>query len=158
MRVGFDARVLGPEAGGIGRYARGLIGALAAQAETERLDFECWLFGPSAPLGELARSRVKVEPRWGQVRSGLLRALWCLPWSLRARRVEVFHGLDHVGLPIATGKARGVLTVHDLIPLRLPELVTPRFRTVARLFFRRAVRRADAIIAVSERTRADLVE
>jgi hypothetical protein len=49
-----------------------------------------------------------------------------------------------------------VVTVHDLAFLTLPEMFDPRFARWAAHAHRLAARRADAVICVSEATRADL--
>jgi len=80
----------------------------------------------------------------GVCRSGT----WC-------RRPTLFHATEHL-LPPFRGVPT-VLTVHDLIFERLPEHHKP----LNRFYLRRAMplycRRADALIAISECTRADLV-
>ncbi|HEV2083427.1 MAG TPA: glycosyltransferase family 1 protein [Brevundimonas sp.] len=59
-------------------------------------------------------------------------------------------------LPLhATGRAN-VLTIHDLIPLRLPHVTLDNKRAFFRLC-RDAARRADAIAVVSDATRVDVV-
>jgi glycosyltransferase involved in cell wall biosynthesis len=60
-------------------------------------------------------------------------------------------------LPLYAKKAANLLTVHDLIPLRLPHTTTDDTSTYFRLV-RTAIDRADHVIVVSERTKQDLVE
>lgn len=60
-------------------------------------------------------------------------------------------------LPLHAQKAANLLTVHDLIPLRLPHTTTDDTSNYFRLV-RAAVDRADHVIVVSERTKQDLVE
>jgi glycosyltransferase involved in cell wall biosynthesis len=51
-----------------------------------------------------------------------------------------------------------VTTVHDLIPLRFPALVPWRHRLAVRLLLGSALRHAAQVIAVSEATRAEILE
>jgi glycosyltransferase involved in cell wall biosynthesis len=64
-------------------------------------------------------------------------------------------------LPAGMGPVRRrlptVLTIHDLTVLRFPELFRPWFRHYARVVLPRAARAADAIIAVSQASKADIV-
>jgi glycosyltransferase involved in cell wall biosynthesis len=52
----------------------------------------------------------------------------------------------------------GVVTLHDLAFLRMPEVLTRPKRVYHRTFTVRSLRRADQIIAVSESTRSDIIE
>ena len=72
----------------------------------------------------------------------------------RARGCDLLHH----PLPAFSRGFRGpqVVTVHDLAFLRVPECFNARFRLVAVMRHRAAVRRAAAVIAVSEATAADV--
>ncbi len=72
-------------------------------------------------------------------------------------RPRVYHSTQ-LGLP-ALRRCRAVITIHDLAPLRWPEhyLRLPYAR-VGHAWEYALARRADAIIAVSEATRRDVVE
>ncbi len=65
-------------------------------------------------------------------------------------------------LPAGIGPIRRriptVLTIHDLNVLRFPDLFRPWFRHYARIVLPRAARAADAVIAVSQATKADVME
>jgi glycosyltransferase involved in cell wall biosynthesis len=84
-----------------------------------------------------------------------LRMAWKLPRLLRRLRPRVGH-FQHA-LPLRP-VGRTVLTVHDLSFERDPTLMPRRDRLVFRTTVPRSARRADRVIAVSERTRDDLVE
>jgi glycosyltransferase involved in cell wall biosynthesis len=68
----------------------------------------------------------------------------------------VFHGVTGFELP-PRGPWRLVTTVHDLIPLRYPALVPARHRWAVRCLLGGALRRAAAVIAVSEATRQEIL-
>ncbi len=71
-------------------------------------------------------------------------------------------GATLLHLPAAVGPVRHtmatVLTIHDLNVLRFPELFRPWFRHYARFVLPRAARAADAVIAVSQATKVDIIE
>jgi glycosyltransferase involved in cell wall biosynthesis len=67
--------------------------------------------------------------------------------------VRLFHATAHL-LPRLTG-ARSVFTLHDVAYLRFPQHHLPKNRIYLRAMMPRFVRRADAVIAVSEATRRD---
>jgi glycosyltransferase involved in cell wall biosynthesis len=93
------------------------------------------------------------------VRNAVADQLWAavtLPRLARAANADVIHH----PLPAHSPGARTpqVITVHDLAFLRLPQHFDLRFRTFARIAHRRAARRADAVVCVSETTAADVRE
>jgi len=69
---------------------------------------------------------------------------------------ECFHATEHLLLPLRD--VPSVLTVHDLIFQRFPEHHRRLNHWYLNLAMPLYVRRADAIIAISEATRSDLVE
>ena len=73
-----------------------------------------------------------------------------LPYS------DVFHATDHLLPPLR--RAGSVFTVHDLIFLHFPEYHLPLNRWYLSLMLPRFLRRADALIAVSENTKRDVVK
>lgn len=156
MRIGIDAKLFGGRSAGIGRYAVNLIRGLVEAAEPE---IEQWVLfcGPQtddALLRELpGHCRI--------VRSGsassLLRSLAVLPASIAREGVELFHGLDHVGLPLRGRPIRSVLTVHDTFPIDHPEWFTAKHRRVVRFALPRAVRRATRVITPSQSVKHSLL-
>ncbi len=69
----------------------------------------------------------------------------------------IFHGLSNIDLPFflkkETGKARFVITVHDLIPLIYPKSVSRSYHLQFKYLLPRVVERAEVIICVSEWTK-----
>lgn len=86
-------------------------------------------------------------------------ALWRrygIPGSLNGRQVDIYHGLSQE-LPegIEHTGCKTVVTMHDAIFMRYPDLYSATYR---RSFIRRnesACRRADLLIAISEQTKRD---
>ncbi len=155
FRIGFDARYITDRYHGIGRMAFSLLEAMLAADTDERFV----LFAPARPdrrfdLAALARSdRVELVP----FPMPLLLPLDQLAWPILVRR----HRLDLVHSPYIAGPALAgvpaIVTVHDLILERFPEYAPSR---LLRLGYRATaavtLRRAAAIVAVSDATRADL--
>jgi glycosyltransferase involved in cell wall biosynthesis len=148
MRIGIDARLWAEPRSGIGRYTRSLTEHLLQVAPQEQ-----WILyvdrppGPSFPGAE-----VRCLP-WPQ---RLIWSLWHAPRDLRRRPVDVFHGVTGFELP-GRGPWALVTTVHDLVPLRCPDLVPSRHRWAVRGLLGGALRRAQRIIAVSETTRDEIL-
>ena len=132
--------------------------------------------GPSVYTAQLARqlatlmgdrlvpvaSRLAVPPSARRTAADRLRTLGRDLWwhqlgvSLAARGADLLH------LPAALGPVRALLptvvTIHDVIVLRFPELFPPWHRHYSRVVLPRLVRSAAAVITVSEAARADVVE
>jgi glycosyltransferase involved in cell wall biosynthesis len=150
MRIGMEVSPLIWERTGIQNYILGLLGGFAARAEDH--EFVLYTNRPLPFEPELPpRFRVSVvdrpSPRF---------QLWfqtALPMLMRKDRLDVFHGTFY-RLPMVM-PVPGVLTVHDLSGLLLPELHTRKTHMVNRMYpvF---VRKAAAVIAVSAATAAEL--
>jgi glycosyltransferase involved in cell wall biosynthesis len=148
MRIAVDARLWDEPRSGIGRYTRALLAALTRLAPEE--DWILYVDRPPGPELPAGRVRCLRHPR------RLAWSFWHAPRDLRARPVDVFHGVTGFELP-PRGPWRLVTTVHDLIPLRLPHLVPWRHRWAVRCLLGPALRRAARVIAVSEATRQEVL-
>ena len=80
---------------------------------------------------------------------------WALPRLMRRVQPDLAH-FQHA-IPLRC-PCPAVVTIHDLSFEREPKLLGPKDRFVFRTVVPRAARRAVRLIAVSERTKADLVE
>lgn len=114
-------------------------------------------------LAELGVSVVRVGARTSgeyprHLRSRTLYTLAELPRALAKLRPAVFHAVGNFNLPLRrlSGTAF-VLTVHDLIPLELPETVSPSFRWQFRLWLERSLRIAEHVVCDSATTRQALL-
>ena len=119
---------------------------------------------------ELWRALSPLTPveRWGARHSGEVprgsagRSVWtvsALPPLLAGRRPRAYHALSNFNLPLQ--RVLGVplvLTVHDLVPLLLPDTVSAAFRWQFRAWLARSLVVADQVVCVSEVTRRSLAE
>jgi glycosyltransferase involved in cell wall biosynthesis len=88
-----------------------------------------------------------------------MRILWeqtVLPLSIEARRLDVIHGPMSV-VPWVS-RIPSVITVHDLAFLKFPEQVPASRRKWLVAAMRLSARKAEAIITISENTKADLLQ
>lgn len=142
MPVAFDATLWDEPITGIGLYTRELYRALV----TTGLEVERW-----------GARRTGEAPRGEMSRTGW--TLGELPYWLQARSPTLFHAVSNFNLPLM--RTRGVpyvLTVHDLVPMLLPETVSTRFRWQFRLWLARSLQVAQQVICVSETARASVLE
>ena len=158
MRIGLDGKILTLRAGGTGRYAINLTRAMLAEAAAHRPDLEfVVLTGPQTSREVMEEFRGRCEERFLGAKSSVIRSLTLVPAALRRLGVDVFHGMDHVGIPLVGRSCRYVVTVHDVIPLILPETFTPRHRLVVRLALARVRRKADRVVVPSHAVKRDVV-
>lgn len=157
MRIGIDYTPAYEQGGGIGRYVRELVAALAA-CDSEQV-YRLFVAGaersrlPSAPAANFEYRPTRLSPL-------TLARLWHrarlpLPVETFVGKVRLFHATDFV-LPPTLPCTRTLLTVHDLSFARLPDSATPRLRAYLEAVVPRSARRADHILADSAATKADL--
>jgi glycosyltransferase involved in cell wall biosynthesis len=137
MRVGVDTSPLIQTRAGTARHVRGLLGALR---DRPGLELELLSFGGTARVSSVVRD-----------------ALW-YPVGLprRARRLDLLHCTTFRGP--ARARIPVVLTVHDLAILRSPGAFPRWHRLYRRAGLEQVLRRADAVVAVSEFTKGEVVE
>lgn len=158
MRIGLDGKILTLRAGGTGRYAINLTRAMLAQAAAHHPDLEFVIFtGPQTSREVMKELRGTCDECFLSARSSALRWLALVPAALRRLRVDVFHGMDHVGIPLVGRTGKYVVTVHDVIPLILPETFTRRHRAIVRVALARIRRKADRVIVPSHTVKRDVV-
>jgi glycosyltransferase involved in cell wall biosynthesis len=161
LRVTFDARHLQTVARvrGIGRYTRNLLAAFARRAPDDiewtllRLrNFPAADPSPLPPHRDLGTLRLR-RPELSMLAVDPI----LLSVELAVARPRVYHSTQ-LGLP-ALRACRTVITIHDLAPLRWPEhyLRLPHAR-IGHAWQYALARRADAIVAVSEATRRDVID
>ena len=95
-------------------------------------------------------------------RSSLLSPFWRtygIVKDLQRDGVQIYHGLSGE-LPIGLRKAgiKGIVTIHDLIFMRHPEYYHWIDTKLYEWKFRQTLKEADLIIAISERTKQDIME
>lgn len=160
MQIGFDAKRAIQNNTGLGNYSRFVIEVLSEHYP----DNTYFLFAPKDKDNSRLKallSRRNVIFIFPSSISKCLSSLWRIFGSKRKineNRIEIFHGLSNE-LPVnihSTG-IKMVVTIHDLIFLRYPQYYHWIDRIIYRWKFRHACRKADAIIAVSECTKRDII-
>lgn len=158
MRILVEYTAAIAQGAGIGRYTRSLVDALGRVDK----DDDITLFSAERPTHERGfpaarRFRTVIGPLDNRRMTILWHRLGApLPIETFAGRADVLHAPDF-SLPPTLG-ARTVVTIHDLAFMTHPECAVPALRAYLNRVVPRAARRADQIIAVSQRTADDLVE
>src|SRR5438093_3719993 len=161
VRVAFDARHLQTVARvrGIGRYTRNLLAAFARRAPS---DIQWTLLRlrnfPAAEPGLLPAHDDIASSRFRRPELSML-ALDPLLLSLElgGKGIDIYHSTQ-LALP-ARRDFPAVVTIHDLAPLIWPaHYLRLPYARIGHAWQSALARRADAVIAVSEATKRDVVE
>jgi len=153
-KIGLDARKL--QDFGIGTYVRNLVRALAQQ-EPDDFKVRYALLVRPEDREQLADLPANFELTVASAPVYSARELVTLSWQLWRQRLDLYHATHYV-LP-AVVSSRVVVTIHDIIHLLYPEFLPNRLAFLyARRMIHRSLTRGDRIIAVSQNTRADLMQ
>lgn len=158
MKIGYDAKRAFLNNTGLGNYSRWLIKAMAQNypgndyylyttkvKKNSRADFlkQFPNIITITPVGKLIKS-------WWRSK-GVVE-------DLKRDKIDVYHGLSHE-IPIGIKEAgiKSVLTVHDLIFMHFPDQYGWLSRNIYFLKLKKSSQVADKILAVSQKTKDDLV-
>jgi glycosyltransferase involved in cell wall biosynthesis len=161
MRITIDYTAAVRQRAGVGRYTRNLVHALAL---LDRENEYCLFTAGDAPPPESwpgGRLPGNFTLRTTPVPARLLTAGWHklrlpVPVEQFAGATDIFHSPDFTLPPLRA--ARGVVTIHDLSFLKLPEYADPGLREYLTARTPDSAARARRILADSENTRQDVIE
>ncbi len=164
MHIGINAQLLSFSQsyrnGGISRYIRVLLTELMRHPGSH--EYTVFVNGEEVAdkLGGSHPQLTFVPAMWPENRPGARVAWeqWTLPALIRQRGIQVLHSPANVLPELLPSECAGVVTLHDLAFLRMPEVLTYPKRMYHRTFTVRSLRRAKKIIAVSESTKRDASE
>lgn len=166
MRIGLDGACWSNRRG-YGRYTRSLLSALA-RVEGDRDRYVLFLDPETARASDLpARfEKVIVPTRQAPARAAsasghrAVADLLRMTWAVARARLDVFFFPSVYTFFPVVGRIRAVVTIHDVIAERHPEMIFSHRRLA--LFWRMklalAVRQARLVIAVSEHAREGILE
>lgn len=158
MRIGFDAKRFFHNTRGLGNYSRDTVRVLSEfYPENQYL-----LFNPKARHRvnvSLPDNATEVQP--SNFLAKKIPSLWRsrgICGDINNQRINIYHGLSQE-LPIGIKRscAKSVVTFHDAIFMRYPELYSRIYRETFIIKNRYACKVADRIIAISEQTKRDIV-
>lgn len=160
MKIGFDAKRAFNNTSGLGNYSRFVISGLMTLFPQE----EYALFTPRQKdlfknfFPPVAKTQVVQPAGLGKRVSSLWRTFG-LRTALARHEVQVYHGLSNE-LPYGVDRkyTKLVVTIHDLIFLRFPELYKPLDRLIYEKKFKDACEAAHQIVAISQQSAQDLEE
>jgi glycosyltransferase involved in cell wall biosynthesis len=163
MKIGINTIFFRHPASGSGQYLIHLLNALA-EIDTQN---EYILVGPD-PLTESVKAQLKAP--FAYYAKGVSGPLgrnpslekmtweqWTGPREARKLGVDLFH-VPHFAPPFFTSSTPVVVTIHDVIPLRLPLYHASAKAKVYSSVVSRAAHKATMIITVSQHAKQDIVD
>lgn len=153
LRIVFDALVYNRQAAGIGQYVRELLGAMVDRFGSEDTVEVVAAAGVDLPATRLVHVK-------GPVNRSAVRLLYeqlVLAGRVSKHDYGVIHFPDYQ-MPVIRRLPRTVITVHDLVAFKFPDLFPSASGGVKRLLMRPSARHADAVIVPSQATRHDAIE
>jgi glycosyltransferase involved in cell wall biosynthesis len=162
MNIGFDAKRIFYNETGLGNYGRTLVRLLKNNYPAD----EYVLFSPPVKgqkptqhKREFADCHI-VEPKnfIDQVLSSRWRSS-AIVKDLLKYDLDLYHGLSHeIPKNIEKTGIKSIVTIHDLIFLKFPKLYNPWDVTTYKRKYLDSCYRADAVIAISQNTKNDILE
>lgn len=156
MKIGYDGKRAANNLTGLGNYSRSLIEHLADQFP----EHEYLVYAPKVKSAKqigafFEKENIKLKlPKNGAF---LWRTLNILK-DLTQDGCQIFHGLSHeIPLAIQHTRIKSIVTIHDLIFLRYPQYYKFIDRKLYEWKSKSACRRANKIIAISQKTKEDIV-
>jgi len=156
-RICIEASPALQQQAGIGRYALSMIRALVNTNPHGNYAIAYNLSPPIAfpdPLGTMPRYSSTLGNKSWRIRNAITH-FGAPPMDAFFDKVALYHSTGHL-LP-RIRHFPTVFTLHDLIPLTMPQYHRPLNRIFFQIMFPIFLRRANAIIAVSENTKNDAV-
>lgn len=159
MKIAIDVSQIIYETG-VSTYTKNLVGNLIKLDK----DNQYILFGGSLRgLSRLKRTMTTIQGKYSLMTFPIPPALADFLWNRLhvfsierlIGKIDVFHSSDWAQPPTRAFK---VTTVHDLVPLKYPELSHPRIVAAHKMRLKHVKKEVDRIIVPSRQTKEDLIE
>jgi glycosyltransferase involved in cell wall biosynthesis len=151
MRIAIDIRTAGGMKAGKGWYTFNIVRELLKIDKHSK--YTLYANGGIAGFEEFKNAEVKIINGKG--------LLWHLKTYLdiRKQKPDIFFAPSSFIIPAILPKSqKTIITVHDLVAFLFPSTHNKKAVILEKIFLKRAVKRAKAIIAISENTKKDIIE
>ncbi len=155
MRIGFDAKRIFFNRSGLGNYGRNILSALFAFHPENNY----FLFSPPTPAELFPEGKPNIITPHGIY--NFFPTYWRnnhIGHDARQHHLNIYHGLSNE-LPhdIQSAKVKSVVSIHDTIFMHYPQWYKWHDRIIYKQKTAFACKEADAIIAISQQTKNDLI-
>ncbi len=159
MKIGFDAKRFFHNKTGLGNYSRDLLRILAYNypenqyylynpkpKKIDRIPIDNKILIEKLPLSSFYKKHYAIWRMFG------------IKKQIETDKIDIYHGLSgEIPLFLNPNKTKTIVTIHDLIFMRYPELYSFIDRKIHYWKFKYAAKNADLVIAISEQTKVDIV-
>lgn len=157
MNIGFDGKRAANNLTGLGNYSRSLIAHMAKYFPQNQY----FVYTPKVkdrPQIKAFAETKGVELKLPETKKMFWRSLGVKKQLLKDK-IDLYHGLSHE-LPLGIHRIGipAIVTIHDLIFIRLPQYYGFIDRFIYKLKTKYACKHADCIVAISEQTKRDIVQ
>ncbi len=158
MKIAFDAKRLFCNHRGLGNYSRDLLRILTQYYPENQYDLYTPKIKIDVPINTATTNIITPSGLYKHLPSSLWRSMG-ITADIRRNGADIFHGLSQE-LPLGIEKLniKKVITFHDAIFIRYPELYPSSYRKVFTMKNLRSCKIADRIIAISEQSKQDAIE
>lgn len=161
MKIAFDAKRALYNRTGLGNYSRFVINGLADAFPQDTYSLYAPGKGQKALRDQISPfPSIRYSYPEGWINS-LFPSLWRskrMVTDLQQEGIELYHGLSNeLPADMSQSGIPSVVTLHDLIFLRYPQLYKPIDRKIYTYKFRQACLQANKVIAISRQTRQDIL-
>jgi glycosyltransferase involved in cell wall biosynthesis len=155
MKIGFDGKRAANNLTGLGNYSRSLIFQLANYFPNNQYLVYAARVKEHPQIKTFFKTKgISLELAWG---SFLWRSFGILK-QLKSDEVSLYHGLSQeLPVGIRASGIKSIVTIHDLIYIRFPQYFPFLDRLIYKWKGQYACKHADGILAISERSRQDLI-
>ncbi|MFH2142205.1 MAG: glycosyltransferase family 1 protein [Bacteroidota bacterium] len=158
MKIGFDAKRAFYNSSGLGNYSRNLVLSLAKYFPENQY----YLYTPSV----LNNKKFSTQPDLKVITPDdftgrIFKSFWrsfAVSKQINRNQIDIYHGLSNeIPKGIDRNKIASIITIHDLIFIRYPDLYKSFDRKVYFKKVKFGCEGADKIIAISNQTKSDLI-
>ncbi|OFX24275.1 MAG: hypothetical protein A2033_17175 [Bacteroidetes bacterium GWA2_31_9] len=157
LNIGFDAKRAFFNRSGLGNYSRNTINLLQKYFP----EHNYYLYSPksSNELFNFEDKKFTIRTKNDKFTPSSYWRSFSLSNIIKSDNIQIFHGLSNeLPFTISKSKAKSIVTIHDLIFLRYPELYKNIDRKIYNYKFRKSCENATKIIAISNQTKSDIIE
>jgi glycosyltransferase involved in cell wall biosynthesis len=158
MNIGFDAKRYFHNHTGLGNYSRSLVGILQKYLANNQYYLYNLKNKKTFKIPSNQNNVFEINPTgfWKTFKN-----FWRqfgVYFDVKNNKLDIYHGLSGELPWFLPKNTKEVVTIHDLIFVRYPQLYSFIDRKIYYYKFKFAANKADIIVAISEQTKKDIVE
>jgi glycosyltransferase involved in cell wall biosynthesis len=158
MNIGFDAKRYFHNHTGLGNYSRSLIAIFEKYLTNNHYFLYNLKKKKTFKIPSNSKNVSEINPtKFWKIFKNLWRQIG-IYYSVKNNKLDIFHGLSGELPWFLPKNVKKIVTIHDLIFVRYPKLYNFLDRKIYYYKFKFAAQKADVVVAISEQTKADIVE